>query len=365
MSTEIKLPIYVRFSLLLIALYLCVDMLIIAQSIILPMVYATIIAILMSPAVSFLNRKGLHRTLAIGTVLTLSLLIIAGLIIVITTQSDRLAAAFPQLSLKFKELIDTIVVALVDRFNMDAMKIYSWLDNFQSEFINKSGSYIGSTLNTVGGIIATSVLTPVYTFMILLYQPHLVTFIHKVFGSDNDHNVSEILTETRGIIRSYLVGLFIEISIVAVLNSIGLLIIGIDYAILLGLIGALLNVIPYLGAMIAMATFMLIALVTKTPVYMLYVLIMYGVIQFLDNNILVPKIIGSKVKLNALASILAVIAGAAIWGIPGMFLSIPITAIVKLILDRVDSLKAWGFLLGDTSGPLIKLNIGNKRAPKK
>lgn len=365
MNAALKLPIYVRLSMLLVALYLIIDMLIIAQHIILPLVYALIIAILMSPLVSYLNRKGIHRTVAIGSVLLFTMFIIAGLIIVISTQSGRLAATLPQLSLKFKELLDSLVVGLVDRFDFDALKLYAWIGNLQLEIMNKSGSFIGSTLNTVGGVITTAVLTPVYTFMILLYQQHLAKFVHMLFGSDNNIKVNEILTEARVIVRSYLMGLFIEISIVAVLNSIGLMIIGIDYAILFGLIGALLNVIPYLGAIIAMSFFMLIALVTKTPVHMLYVLVMYGIIQFVDNNILVPKIIGSKVRLNALTSILAVIAGAAIWGIPGMFLSIPITAVVKLILDRLDSFKAWGFLLGDTTAPLLKIQFNRKGSREK
>jgi predicted PurR-regulated permease PerM len=86
----------------------------------------------------------------------------------------------------------------------------------------------------------------------------------------------------------------------------------------------------------------------------LYVVILYTIIQLIDNNFIVPKIIGSKVKLNALISILAVITGAAIWGIPGMSLSIPLQAILKLIFDRVDPLKPWGFLLGDTTPPILK-----------
>ena len=97
-----------------------------------------------------------------------------------------------------------------------------------------------------------------------------------------------------------------------------------------------------------MVIIMAIALITKSPVYMLYVGALYLLIQLIDNNYIVPKVIGSKVKLNALVSLLAVILGAALWGIPGMFLSIPLMAILKLIFDRIEPLKPWGFLLGDT-----------------
>jgi predicted PurR-regulated permease PerM len=159
--------------------------------------------------------------------------------------------------------------------------------------------------------------------------------------------VEDVLLNTKKIIQSYVVGLFIEFIVIAILNSLGLLMIGIRYAFLLGIIGALLNFIPYLGALIAASIYMLIAFITMPPIYVLYVLIMYGIIQVIDNNFLIPRIVASRVQINALASIVSVIIGGAIWGIPGMFLSIPLIAIVKVVCDHVDSLNAWGFLLGD------------------
>jgi predicted PurR-regulated permease PerM len=190
--------------------------------------------------------------------------------------------------------------------------------------------------------------------MLLYYKSHLLTFMHKLFGSDNDGKVNEVLSETKTLIQAYIVGLFIEFLIIAILNSIGLLILGIEYAILLGVSGALLNLIPYLGGIIAMTVFALIAFVTKSPIFVIYVLGLYTFIQLIDNNYIVPKIVGSKVKLNALISLIAVIAGAALWGIPGMFLSIPLIAIVKLILDRVEYVKPWGFLFSHIEPVKVK-----------
>jgi predicted PurR-regulated permease PerM len=132
------------------------------------------------------------------------------------------------------------------------------------------------------------------------------------------------------------------------------LILGIDYAILLGVIGALLNVIPYIGGLVSVALPMMVALVTKSSAwYAIYVMAIYYFIQLIDNNYIVPKIVASKVRINALFSIIAVIVGNALWGIPGMFLSIPLLAIIKLIFDHIESLKPWGFLLGDTMPPLL------------
>jgi predicted PurR-regulated permease PerM len=347
MTPPVKFPFYVKASLFSIGTFAFISMLYVGQDIILPLLYAAIIAISLSPLVNYLVKKKLNRALSITIVLLVATLAVATLITLLSLQASRLSDAWPQLSTKFQDLLTQTVNWASGCFGISADKINEWIAERRTELMNNSTAFLGITLTTVGGVLASAFLTPVYIFMILYYQPHLLEFIHKLFVTSNDR-VSEILTETKTIIQSYLSGLFIEFGIVAVLNSIGLLLLGIDYAILLGIISAMLNVIPYLGGIIGVVMFMIIALVTKPPVYVLYVVILYSVIQFVDNNYIVPKIVGSKVKLNAFVSVVAVILGAALWGIPGMFLSIPITAVLKLIFDRIDSLKPWGFLLGDT-----------------
>lgn len=366
MNTLIKLPFYAKAALLLIGLYTFTSILFITQDIVLPLIYGAIIAISISPAVKFLVEKKINRTLAIFAVLTLALLLIAALILFLVTQASLVGQAWPQLLDKFESLLNQGIAWVSGSFGLSTVQINGWIAKSKAELLNNSGAAIGVTLTTVSGVLASLILTPVYTFMILYYQPHLIEFIYQLFGGSNDKKVSEILTETKSIIQNYLVGLFAEFAIVAVLNAVGLLVLGIQYAILLGIIGALLNVIPYLGGLIAMALFAVVALITKSPIYVLYVIALYTFIQLIDNNYIVPKIVGSKVKLNALISIIVVIAGAALWGIPGMFLAIPLTGVVKLILDRIEPWKPWGFLLGDTMPNLGKLNLKfKKKAVKK
>jgi predicted PurR-regulated permease PerM len=348
MKIRLQLPFYVKSSLILIGLYLLINVLYIAQSIIIPLIYATIMAIALSPAVHFWMRRKVNRTMSIGIVLTIALLIAVAIGILLFSQINLLSEASPQLNLKFQALIDQIIQWISIYFNISVEKINTWLTNAKIEMLNNSGAAIGVTLTTIGGVLSAIILTPVYIVLLLFYQPHLVKFIHKIFGASNDNQVSEILSQVKKIIQSYLMGLFVESAIVAVLNAVGLMILGMDYAILLGVIAALLNVIPYLGAVVATVLFMTIAIITKSTIYILYVFILYSIIQFIDNNYIVPSVIGSKVKLNSLVCVFAVIVGAAIWGVPGMFLSIPLMAILKLIFDHVESLKPWGFLLGDT-----------------
>lgn len=351
MGTSLKLPFYAKVSLLLIGLYVFFSMLSIAQNIILPLIYATITAILINPMVNFLVNKKINRAISIAGILIITLLIVGLIIILLSSQASLFREAWPRLATKLQELLTQIANWTSHYFHIRPRAINQWISSVEESIFNKSSTFLNTTLTTIGGILTAALLTPVYIFMILLYQSHLVKFTHQLFGTGKNNKVTEILTETKKIVQSYLSGLFVEFVILAILNSMGLLILRIDYAILLGIIGALLNVIPYIGGVIGVALFMVMALLTKSPVYVLYVAALYTIIQFVDNNFIVPKIVGSKVKLNPLVSMIAVIAGAALWGVPGMFLSIPLLAIIKLIFDRIDGLKPWGFLLGDATSP--------------
>jgi predicted PurR-regulated permease PerM len=354
MNSVRNLPFYARSSLFLVGIYVLVTILYKLQDIILPIIYAIIICILLGPMVNYLVRKNMPRALAIIIVMTSLIILMIILVLLLSSQASLLSEALPRLSAKFQSLLKQSVSWASGYFHITVRKINVWINDTQSDLFSNTGAAIGMTLMTLAGVLSTVFLTPVYIFMLLYYQPHLILFIHKLFGSSNEGKISEILTETKNIIQNYLVGLSAEFIIVAILNSIGLMLLGMDYAILLGIAGAMLNVIPYLGGLITLLLFMLIALVTKAPIYVLYVFILYTSIQFIDNNFIVPKVVGSKVKLNAFICLLVVILGAALWGIPGMFLSIPLTAIIKLILERTPDLKPWGFLLGDTTPPLVR-----------
>ncbi len=158
---------------------------------------------------------------------------------------------------------------------------------------------LGSTVSTALGTIGIILLLPVYIFLFLFYKPLILNFLFEVFAEENSRQVSEILNQTKTAIQSYMVGLLLEAMIVAILNSTALLILGVEYAILLGVIGAILNMLPYIGGIIAITLPVLMATVT-TDGYntQLGILIAYIIIQFIDNNILVPRIVSSKVQIT-------------------------------------------------------------------
>ena len=254
--------------------------------------------------------------------------------------------SWPQLKEKFNTTNTELVHWISDKFNIRVSRINTWTKETQNEAIDDFA--IGDTLADVGGVLVIFMLLPVYLFMILYYKPLLLEFIRRLFRDEHQVKVTSVLTSSKSIIQTYLIGLFFELIIVAILNSAGLLLLGIEYAVILGVIGAILNLIPYLGGIIAIALPMVIAFVTKDSLtYPILVFFVYLFIQFVDNNFIVPKIVAARVKINALISVVAVLIGGALWGIPGMFLSIPITAILKVMFDHIESLKPWGFLLGD------------------
>ena len=346
MDNVLKLPFFVRVTMFLIGLYVFVSMLYLGQNIVVPLIYAIMVSILISPVVNFLVSKRFNRAIAISIVLLITLLVVGGLIALLASQASLFHSAWPKLIEKLQVLLAKVISWASGYFNISLQKINRWVSETSNDLIKDRNAAIGNALATMGGILEATVLVPVYIFMILYYEPHLLAFAHKVFGASNENKVSEILSETKSVIHRYITGLFGEFVIIAILNSIGLLALRIEYAVLLGVIGAVLNVIPIIGGVVCIALFVIIAIVTKSAIFVVYVVGLYALIQFIDNHYIFPKIVGSKVKLNILISLIAVILGEALWGIPGMFLAIPLTAIVKLIFDRISYLESWGFLLG-------------------
>jgi len=354
-NTKSKISFTYRTGIFIIGLVALLALLYVARGIIVPFIFAVIIAIVLHPVVLFFVRKKINRVISILITLFISFLILSSLGLLIASQVARFSESWPVLIEKVTVASDDFVVWLSSYLDVNQQSIRDWLAEFKTEMVETNGATVSKTMLGLGNSIVVILLIPVYVFMLLFYQPILIEFFRRLFGSDNKSKVNEIITQIKTVIQQYLVGLAIEILLVASLEIIALLLLGIEYALLLGIIGALLNLIPYIGGLVAVALPMMVALVTKSsPWFAFYVLVIYYIIQLIDNNYIVPKIVASKVKINALFSILAVLVGNIIWGVPGMFLSIPLLAIIKLICDHIEPLKPWGFLLGDTMPPIFK-----------
>lgn len=353
---KIIFPFYAKATILLVGLFALITMFYIAQNIIVPLIFAIIIAIVLLPIVDFFVRRKINRVIAILITLFITFLVITGFCMLIFSQASLFSESWPILVNKLTTLLNETITNASKYLDINPARIHEWIIKTKGELVNTSSAAIGRTLINLGSGLVVLFLVPTYVFIILYYKNLLLDFIHKVFVSSNQKQISEIVLQIKNVIQRYLIGLLIEFVIVSILHVTALLMLGIQYAILLGILGALLNVIPYIGGIVGVSLPVMIALVTKsTPWYALYVMIAYYVIQLIDNNYIVPVIVSSKVKINALFSIIVVFVGNALWGIPGMFLSLPLLAIIKVIFDHIEPLKPWGFLLGDTMPPLITL----------
>lgn len=347
MESPVNVPFYIKTSQVLLGIVAFFFIMDVGAEIIVPLIFATIIAILLNPLVTWLHGKKMHRIIAIIISLLVAIILLGGLVYFIVWQTSRFGESLPLLKQKFNMLLTQAMTWTADSLNIEEARISGWIAKMKAESGSNSSAMVGQTLSTVGSMFMIVFIMPIYVFTILYYKPLLLQFIAKLFKKDKHTMVAEVLGETKILIQSYLIGLLIEAAIVATLNSVGLLIIGVKYALLLGLLSALLNLIPYIGIFIATVLPVVVALALQSPVAALWVVILYTVVQFIDNQYVVPYIVASKVKVNALVSIIVVLVGGAMWGISGMFLAIPLAAIAKVVFDRLPQLEPLGFLLGD------------------
>lgn len=344
-AKEKEYPYYLKTTVILIGLVTLTYICYILGDTLVPLAFAAFLSILLNPLCNRFMKWGIPKIAAITLTLTIAVIFVAALFYFLSTQIAQFSESLPMLKTKFISIANDLQIWVEDTFGIATKKQSSMV----KDALDNAQAMLPKTVGTVLGTISVVLLLPVYMFLMLFYKTLILNFIFDVFKEENSKRVAEILKETKSAIQSYIVGLLIEMLIVAAMNSAALLILGVKYAVLIGCIGAILNLVPYLGGIVAIALPVLMATVTKDGyTTQLLVLGAYALIQFIDNNILVPRIVSSKVQINALISIIIVLLGNQLWGVSGMFLSIPVVAVLKIVFDRIDDLKPWGRLLGDT-----------------
>jgi predicted PurR-regulated permease PerM len=344
-----KQPFHQRFSHVLLSLSLILTALYIGSDIIMPLLLALLFAILLRPVVIFFNKKcKIPHVIAVLTAVLLFVIFVISILFFISYQVSSFVEDWPKIQYNMRVNYDHLQHWIKDSFNISYKKQETYLESVKMDSLNNKQALVGNTLSTFSSTLLNIVLIPIYTFLILLYRNLFKKFLSKLVAKENHPTLISILSEIKVVVQSYIVGLLMEMGIVAVLTTIGLMIIGVPYAILLGTITAVLNLIPYIGILVAGVISILVALTNFTDFSSaIGVIVVNSVVQLIDNNFLVPKVVASKVKLNALVSIIAVFIGGALGGVLGMFLAIPISAIIKVIFDRIEGLEPWGYLFGD------------------
>lgn len=339
---------YIKFSVFVITSYFLVAGLYYAQGIIVPILFGGILAMLVLPICKFLERKKVSRGLAILCCLLLIISIIGGIIFLFTNQLAALASDFPFIKNKAMEKFSQFQIFIQERTPYSISEQAQWMDKNYEKLLAGVGNSIKGILIGLSEGLGNFVLVIIYLFFFLLFRERIRNFLLKLSKESNHEQVSNIVDKTKDLTIHYLTGLLIEVIIYGTLISIGLLVLGIKQAIFFGFLAGILNLIPYLGALIGAILPIFVAFIYKDSLlYPLGVLIVTLVVQFIDNNFITPKVVAGYIRINALATIIVIIVGGAIWGIAGMILFLPLLGILKIVFDSVPSLQPYGYLIGE------------------
>jgi predicted PurR-regulated permease PerM len=356
MKAIIEVPFYKRLGTNLLSLILIGFIFYIGQHILIPLLFSILLAILLLPVTQFLQRMRFNRILSILFALVGAMLIIASIVYFLTSQIANFLNDMPTIENRLGMLFLDVKQWVSNNFNISIVDQDNYVTETMRSIQNSgAGGIVGKTFFTLTGAISYVFFLPIYTFLILYYQDHFKQFLIDVFKNSQEEKVREVLRESLSISQLYLTGLLTELIIVFALNATGFFVLGIKYALFMGLLAALLNLIPYIGMVIANAFCMLITVISCDHMgQVLLVAVVLVVVHFIDNSFIMPLVVGSKVRINALAIIVGVLIGGALFGIFGMFLAIPGLAVLKVMFDRVDGLQPYGMLLGDYKGKTPK-----------
>ncbi len=343
-----ELPLSVKRSIELLGVGLCVALFAIASDIIMPVIMAFFISILLLPVFRFLRKYKFPESIAIVLPILLIFIFMAGVIWFFSAQVGVLINDFPEIKENVAYHLESLQKWISSFTEFSISKQEKFVTEKSEGILNMAGKLASGAAVTLTSVFIFLGLIPIYIYLILFYKDILLRFVFMWFVPAQHPKVKEAVYEAEAIIKSYLVGLLIQVTYMTILLGGILLLFGIKHALLIGVIFAILNLIPYIGALFGNIIGVLLTLTSSSELGpVITVLVIIAVVQFLDNNILMPRIVGSKVKLNALVSILAVVVGGTIAGVSGMFLAMPIIAVLKVMFDRSDAFRQWGVLLGD------------------
>ncbi len=342
------MPLTVRRSVEVVGLLAVGYIFIKGRDIIMPFILAGFLALMLMPIYRKLTGFGIPKTVAILVSVITLILIVSGITVLLSFQVAGLLNDVPQMQKNLNAHWNSISHWIADQWNIPIRKQLDVINKQLNGLTNNIIGLLQGAAVSLSGVFVFIGLVPIYIFLIMSYKEQLSEFVFLWFKKDSHHKVDQSFHETQVIVKYYLGGLLIQITYLTILLGGALFLFGIKHALLIGLVFAILNLVPYIGALIGNIIGVLVTLTSSQQLWQVWVVLgTIAVVQFLDNNILMPRIVGSKVKINALASIAGIIIGGAMAGVAGMFLSIPIMAVLKIVFDKSESLCQWGVLLGE------------------
>ncbi|HLR32380.1 MAG TPA: AI-2E family transporter, partial [Fodinibius sp.] len=158
-----------------------------------------------------------------------------------------------------------------------------------------------------------------------------------------------VVNGIQSVTQNYIIGTMTVITLLAILNAIGLWILGMEHILFFAIFAAILAIIPYIGVIIGSLPAVVFALLFMDSLWNpLGVIAVFATVQFLEGNFITPNIVGSRVSINPMIALIALVIGGELWGISGMILFVPMVGILKHLFDQVEELRPFGYLFGDS-----------------
>lgn len=348
-----------RFNQVLLFMVLVFALLYFAKPFLIPVASGGMLAMLLVPVCKRLERWKIHRGLAavICVLLTLTLLLAVGYLLY--SQLIALGKDLPIIGQKLNEMLNSGHDFISEHFQLPVAKQKEYLQTQIAAISGLSGKLIGDIFRSILSFLVHVLIITAYSVLLLIYRRRIKNFILSLVvyyaGNERLPEAQDIVDQTAAVASSYLTGVFSVALIFSVINTIGLTIIGIENALFFGVMVAFINIIPYIGSVAGSSLVVVYTLITRdsllTPAI---VALFFIVMQQVDSYILTPKITGSRIQLNALFTIMALLLGSLVWNVAGMILFVPFLGVAKVIFDHVDSLKPYGNLIGDRDIPNIR-----------
>ena len=314
----------------------------VGRTLFIPMSYGLLIAIVLYPVCRWLEQRGWPRSLAIAACLLIVALLFALLLVLLLVQAHVFWKDFPTLQARLKPALLQLQ-AWVASFGISTPAQDEWWHQILQQTGSNMGSFIKGAVAAGMGSVVMLFLVPVFAALFLYDRRVFVRFLLRIAGPSYKEELPGILQEVVHTYFNFIKGMVLVYIIVGILNSIGLLVLGIRHAILFGMLTAVMTIIPYIGIFVSALLPISVAWITKDSIwYPVGVVGVFAFVQYLEANVIFPRVVAAQLKVSTWATLVAIISGGILWGVSGMILFIPFTGMLKIMSDHLP-----GTFLGD------------------
>jgi len=336
-----------KLNKILISVFLVSLLMYLGKPFLIPVAIAAFFAMLLYPVSRQLQKYGLKESSAALVAILLLLFTLTILGAIVYQKISDLQTDLPELEANIAKKTDRLQWLLSQTTDISEYEQEVILEERKPDIIKAVGKAIKNFLVDSVYMMLQIFIVLTYTFFFLIYRHKIHNFFIKLHFFENKEESRTVLYQTAGIVHHYLKGTFMVISVLAVIYALGFWALGIKHALLFALITALLRIVPYFGSFLGIAFPIAFSFLTKDSMwYPVLILIFFVITQLLEANLLTPYITGARVKLNPLATIMVILLGNLLWGVPGMILFVPLFGIIKVICDEIPSLQPYGYILG-------------------